>query len=129
MQLLNIFKKDKKVFTPLYETDFKKWAETCTEDELTKYVEKICEDGKEFDYTKSMWGHAFTHSRKVGQYIHYGSGFYGQIIGCKRPAVGSFLLMKTDTGKIGRYMILNIKWEIDPDDMFWAYIVGLGYKE
>lgn len=118
----------KKKTQPLYETDFKAWAEKCSEKELEEYVDKITE-GKEYDYTIQMWGHAFSTSRRYGQFIQYGSGFHGRILGCSQPNVGSILLMKTEAGKIGRYMILNIKWERDPDDMFWAYIVGIGYKE
>lgn len=125
MSLLQIFKKKKA--SPKKE-NFSEWAERCSEKELEEYCEKIFE-GKEFDYTKMMWGHAFTTSRRYGKYIQYGSGFHGRILGCQRPNVGSVLLMKTEAGKIARYLILNIEWERDPDDMFWAYIVGIGYKE
>lgn len=124
MKLLNIFKKKNKVITPLYKTNFRTWVLNATDEEIEKYIKTIDINGKEYDYTKKKWGHSFNYTKEIGKYIYYGSGFYS---GVNRPIIGNVLLMKTTVG-IGRFIVLNIEWENDPQDMFWAYIIGIGDK-
>lgn len=123
--MIALFKKIKaKLVTPLYETDFRKWASKCTVDELTEYVKTIGEDGHEFDFTFQCWGHAFNVTDRYGEFIQFGTGFHEAIFGGHSITKGSFLLLKTAKG-VSRYLVLNIRWERDPRDMFWAYVVGL----
>lgn len=124
MDLFSIFKRKK----PLWETNFEIFAEQAGEIELDEYV-KTLSQGREIDFTSSGWGHSYNADRQIGDLIHFGSGFYGGIIGSKKITKGDFLLLKTASNKVGKYLVLKIDYCRDPNDMFWAYIVCTGYKE
>lgn len=123
MNVLSIFKKKK----PLWETDIVKFLEQAGEKELNDYTETL-PVGREIDFTSQGWGHAYTADRKVGAFAHYGSGFYGSVLGSKGVTKGDFLLLKTASEKVGKYLVLNVEYVRDPNDMFWAYVVCVGYK-
>lgn len=65
----------KKIIAPLYERDFEKWAQTCTDDELEKYINEKS-TRKEIEYTKKFWGHTFEITNKTSKYIHLGADFH-----------------------------------------------------
>lgn len=111
----------------LLETDFNKFLEQATESDLEKYEETLT-DGREIDFTTQCWGHAFNPDKKVGNFGHYGCGFYGAVLGSKKVTAGDICLLKTANG-IGKFLVLNVRYENDPRDMFWAYVVCVGYKE
>lgn len=127
MNLLSVFK-SKKFKKPLWETDFDKFLEQAGEKELNEYTETLTE-GREIDFTSQGWGHAYSTDQKVGAFAHYGHGFYGSIISQKNVTAGDFLLLKTASGKIGRYLVLKVDYCRDPRDMFWAHVVCTGYKD
>ena len=106
-------------------TDFKEWAKNATVKEIEDYTDTF-KEGDEFDYTNQYWGHAFSCTQEYGTYIKYGYGFHRN---SRRIDVGSVLLLKTQSGRIGRYVVLNIEHEWNPKDMFWAYVVCIGHKE
>lgn len=127
--MLGLFKiKKAEPKKPLWETDFEKFVEQAGEKELDAYVETLTE-GREIDFTNQYWGHAFSTSRKVGAFAFYGHGFYGSMMFSKKVTDGDFLLLKSSSGKIGKYLVLNVKYERDPNDMFWSYVVCVGYKD
>ena|ERR1035437_3729434 len=129
MNLLSIFKSKKvEPKKSLWETDFETFAKQAGETELDEYVKTLSE-GREVDFTNGGWGHAYTADRQIGALIHYGHGFYGGILGSKKVTEGDFLLLKTASNKIGRYLALKVDYCRDPNDMFWAYVVCTGYKE
>lgn len=113
---------------PLWETDFSTFVEGAGEKKLNAYIETL-QEGREIDFTNSYWGHAFNYSRDAGAFAKYGHGFYGGIISQKKVTAGDFLLLKMSSGKIGKNLVLNVDYCRDPNDMFWAYIVCVGYKE
>lgn len=108
--------------------DFEKFAKTASEKDLDRYCKAITE-GAEIDFTNSGWGHAFNYIRTYGKLVQFGTGHYGSMWGSKPLTEGSVLLLKTSSGKIGRYLVLSCRFERDPRDMYWAYIVCIGYKE
>jgi len=100
---------------------------------LEKYINKVkTKDSIEVDYTNAYYGHSFSVSESINSnpYIFYGHGFYSgrQLIGSRRLKVGDILLLPLKDNKIGKYFILEIKYESDPVDMYWATLVGIGYK-
>jgi hypothetical protein len=103
-------------------TDIKAFAETCTEDELFAYGLSI-KTGKTFDYTKPMWGKTVTHRRNISKFVNEVNGFYMRLIGIKPPSKGDTLLCKAESGLIKNFLILDIKYRRDPEDMFDAYVV------
>ncbi len=118
---------------PLWETDFKTWVSKATEKDLDKYTETIdLSDQKEVNFVKnSTWGHTFNVTDNSLKFISYGYGFHSgaQIIGTRKLREGDILLLNSESKKIGKYLILNIRHERDPNDMFWAYIACIGYIE
>lgn len=122
MNLLSIFKTDVKGMAA---EEFKNWAKKCTVEKLDRYVRSLGTGGKEFDYvTYNGWGHAFSVTETYAGLIHFGNGFYTTLINTSNPKAGDYLRLKNAKGS-ARYIILHIRWERDPRDMFWAYVVGL----
>lgn len=99
-----------------------------SEEQLDQLIadNEIKEWDHEVDYTRQMWGHAFNVTDSY-HYVHYGYGFYSHVYTAPGIKAGSILLLKTANG-IGRYLVLYIKKCNDPKDMFWAYVVNIGYK-
>lgn len=114
---------------PLWEIDIKKYLESAGEEELNAYVKTLDDGGQEVNLTSSGYGSSWTNSRRFGTLIQYGSGFHGCILGSKKVSVGDYLLLKTESNKIGKYLVLHAEYCRDPNDMFWAYIVCVGHKE
>ena len=109
--------------------DFNKFLEKATAKDIDKYIKSLGDtDGRIIDYTKSHWGHTFNHEKKAGEFAHYGHGFYGSVLGSKKLKEGDFLLMKTASNKVCKYLILKIDYVNDPSDMYWAYIIGIEYQ-
>jgi hypothetical protein len=99
---------------------------------MQSYLEAIEYTGKAFDnepltidFIESHWGHAFNVKSSPQPWIHYGYGFYsgGQLLGTRRLRKGDVMLLKWESGRIGRFFIIDITHTKDPEDMFWAYIV------
>ncbi len=111
--------------------DFDKWARSASIKDLEKLT-KDWEEGIEVDMINNVWGHCFyvNEKKQLSPLISYGYGFYagGQLLGTRRLKEGDVLLLNTQSGKIGRYLIINIKYERNPQDMFWAYLGCIGYK-
>lgn len=128
MNLLKLFKRKLVPSQPLWETDFEAFAKEAGEQEIDEYV-KTLPEGREIDLINGTWGYSFSARRRVGGLIHYGSGFYGSLAFSKKVTEGDILLLKTETKKIGKYLVLKVTYERDPNDMFWAYVVCTGYKE
>lgn len=130
MKLMEIFKKRTEKKKPLWETDFKEFARNAGEKEIDEYTKAIpIKEGREIDYTNQCWGHAFTKQETYGELIHFGMGFYGTTLGSRKITEGDILLLNTSKNKTGKYLVLKIDYENDPHDMYWAYIVCIGYKK
>ncbi len=127
-RLLGIEKPKEPVVTkPLSETDFVSFAAKASERELVAYIQTLPKDGKEINLITKVWGHSFQHEKKIGEFVFYGIGFYTSQTG-GRAKVGDILLMNSDSGRIGRYVVLKIKYERNPSDMFDAYLACIGFK-
>jgi len=138
MRLLKMlgFGKETPPPTPLWETNFKEWAKTADEGQLTKYVDTlgIDEDNLvERNFTNNGWGHSFNTTEKLSKEVTYGHGFdsaSGMLMSKNgRLKKGHVMLMNTESGKLGQFLVLDIEFKRDPNDMFFAYIVCIGYKE
>ena len=130
-KLISLFKKKIIKKIPLWETNFEKFCENFDENKMSEYVSTISNDNpKEIDYTTKTWGHTFNTEKTIKNIVHYGYGFYSgsQIIGTRKIKEGDFLLLNNESEKVGKYLILKIKYEKNPRDMYWAYIVCIGYK-
>lgn len=115
---------------PLWETDFEKFAETAESHDLDEYEKTIdVANGREIDLTHPVYGHSFTHMRKLGNFVNYGTGCYGSILGSQKIKNGDILLLKASNMRIAKFLVLKVTYERDPADMFWAYIVCTGYKD
>jgi hypothetical protein len=114
----------KNKFSP--DVSFGEWVKTATEGDLGQWARNLPTPGREIDFTTPVWGHCFNVTDKIGLVV-YGYGFYNSIVyGSIR--LGDSLLMNTESGKLGVFLVLSIKYCDDPKDMFWAYIACVGYK-
>lgn len=130
MSILSIFKKKKKI--ELWEKDFDAFAEKADSKDIERFALTL-KEGREIDFTSNMWGHAFNTDKSIGSLVHYGHGFYGNILGSKNVTAGDILLLQSENkekGKnVGKYLVLKVKYLNDPRDMFWAHIACCGHKE
>jgi hypothetical protein len=80
---------------------------------------KTVPEGCEHDFTVSYWGHA----------IHDISDLH--ICGHSTPVPKNcdVILRRMQSGKVGRFQLLNLERFGDPKDMWSADVKPLGYKE
>lgn len=97
-----------------------------TEKELTKYIKKMdVKNQKEYDYTDQYWGHAITFQDLINKTPRI---FHILAFNSSRIQIGDIILQNLESNKIGKYLVLKIKYFNDPQDMFKADIVGIGYN-
>jgi hypothetical protein len=101
--------------------------EKISDDNLQKYVNLVKDiyKGIEHNYINKSWGHTFSRTKNYGSYLQFGYGFSDK----QNVKVGDFLLMETESNQIGRFLILQIDYQKDPMDLFWAYMVCDSYKK
>jgi len=114
------------------EATFKKWIKNTTVKQLQKYT-KDWKFGITVDMTHKMWGHTFNvdPEKDIPSFVTYGHGFYsgGQLIGTRKLQKADILLLNAQSSRIGMFMILHIEYVKNPNDMFWAYLGCVGYKD
>lgn len=82
-------------------------------------------EGREIDYTSQGWGHAIGMMRGN---VWMGHGYRpGHPPSCIR--VGDVLLVRMESGKVGRYEVEAIEYFRDPPDMWQATVRHAGYVE
>lgn len=93
--------------------------------------------GRTFDYTRSAWGHKIhrwdTVQLSVGEspgrwfIIGHGPAYLTSYAG--HLWTGDVLLSRMESGRVGRFMVLEARYFPDPPDMFRAIVTWLGYEE
>jgi hypothetical protein len=104
--------------------EFIEFASSATKEQLFEFANSL-EIGAEYDYySKSHWGHNFEPTdRHIGEYVHRACVFSQKVL-----KVGDILLCNSSSGRVGKYLILNLEQMRNPRDQFFVWIVCCGYK-
>ncbi len=92
--------------------------------------------GRVFDFTRSSWGHKIHRWDTVqlsigtspGRWYIIGHGPYLRAYAGKLW-IGDVILSHMESGKVGRFMVLEARYFPDPPDMFRAIVTWLDYEE
>lgn len=116
------------LFKKPWEKDIEAFLKKAKPSQIDEYCKTLeISPSREVDFLKQYWGHAFGVDKTYNQYVHYGHGFYSTLFTVPSLKTGDTMLLKTDKG-VGVYVVLHIRYERDPRDMFWAYIACIGIK-
>lgn len=86
-----------------WEKDINKFLKNADSKDLDKYA-KTLEKGEEFDFTNPMWGHAVNMINETSELVSHVSGFYN---GFRKIREGDILILKTENGKTGKFLVLK----------------------
>lgn len=79
---------------------------------------------KTHDYTVQGWGHSMSQFKPSDQDDTLEAMGFGLDV-----QVGDLVLLRMKSGRIGRFEVLDIRYEDNPRDMFWVTIQGVDFLE
>ena len=72
---------------------------------------------KTHDYSKPVWGHKVEILTIKDEGIHLRVAGFGSDVN-----VGDFLILPTEDNATSRYVVDNIAYQVNPNDMWFAYL-------
>ena len=142
MYWFNFFNKKKKPKNIIEETpwinrpwlnDYAEWFKNCSHEQLNDYIlEEVNQSNqKTVDYATGYlgFGHNLTDKMQISDVVWRFTGVYSGvgIIGNHQIKKGDVLLVRLEDNKIGEYLILYYEKVKKSSDMFYAYVVSIGY--
>ena len=108
------------------EKNFYVWIRTCTERDMEKYLSRLERKNKApkiYDMRHYTWGNGFDIIDTIRPWLWQGYGF------TKGINPGDIFIKNCESGQTGKFKVIFIMYCTNPRDMFFAWVVNVGYVD